>query len=294
MVAENDARVVRHHQLVEGIRALPHVGADHDAAFGLERAHGGVILFREIGALSEQNQLLVLQILDTMEFTRLGDSTPIRIDLRVLAATSQDLHRAVAEVVDPQRDALAEAAWFASELDDRGFGVVDDVRAVVGQARGVDADGDAAAAHDAHVALDPGQPGLRQHADPVAPRHAQRDQLARGLIPARHAFSRRRALGDFRGVVQAVGDQVVNEAKLLLQQPARVDFFPTTLNPQERVGDVLDIHLTGAATVMTLPLIRATGAARIPRVGSVEVDGAALTAGLGAALISAITSSMLR
>jgi len=70
-------------------------GADRVRIGKLERAHGGVILFREIGALSPQNQLLVLQILDTMEFTRLGDSTPIRVDLRVLASTSQDLRRMV-------------------------------------------------------------------------------------------------------------------------------------------------------------------------------------------------------
>ena len=70
-------------------------GADRVRIGKLERAHGGVILFREIGALSPQNQLLVLQILDTMEFTRLGDTTPIRVDLRVLASTSQDLRQMV-------------------------------------------------------------------------------------------------------------------------------------------------------------------------------------------------------
>jgi PAS domain S-box-containing protein len=71
-------------------------GADRVRIGRLERAHGGVILFREIGALSPSSQLLVLQILDTMEFTRLGDAIPVRVDVRVLASTSQDLRRMAA------------------------------------------------------------------------------------------------------------------------------------------------------------------------------------------------------
>ncbi len=71
-------------------------GADRVHIGKLERAHGGVILFREIGALSPDNQLLVLQILETMQFSRLGDTAPVRIDVRVLASTSQDLHRMAA------------------------------------------------------------------------------------------------------------------------------------------------------------------------------------------------------
>jgi DNA-binding NtrC family response regulator len=71
-------------------------GADRVHIGKLERAHGGVILFREVGTLSPSNQLLVLQILDTMEFTRVGDTVPIRVSVRVLASTSQDLDRLVA------------------------------------------------------------------------------------------------------------------------------------------------------------------------------------------------------
>jgi len=71
-------------------------GADRVHIGKLERAHGGVILFREVGTLSPSNQLLVLQVLDTMEFTRVGDTIPIRIDVRVLASSSQDLRRLMA------------------------------------------------------------------------------------------------------------------------------------------------------------------------------------------------------
>ena len=60
-----------------------------------ELAHGGTIFLDEVGELPADVQAKLLRVLQEREFDRIGGGAPIRVDVRVLAATNRDLHAAV-------------------------------------------------------------------------------------------------------------------------------------------------------------------------------------------------------
>jgi formate hydrogenlyase transcriptional activator len=62
-----------------------------------ELADGSTILLDEIGELPLELQSKLLRVLQEGEFERLGSPRTIRVDVRVIAATSRDLQRAVRE-----------------------------------------------------------------------------------------------------------------------------------------------------------------------------------------------------
>jgi len=70
-------------------------GAITDKAGRFQKANGGTIFLDEIGDISQRTQLRLLRVLQEMEFERVGDSTPVRVDVRVIAATNQDLDEKV-------------------------------------------------------------------------------------------------------------------------------------------------------------------------------------------------------
>src|SRR6202050_273148 len=61
----------------------------------LEIANGGVVFLDEIGELAPALQAKLLRVLQEREFERLGGTRPISIDIRLIAATNQDLAQAV-------------------------------------------------------------------------------------------------------------------------------------------------------------------------------------------------------
>ena len=60
-----------------------------------EQADGGTLFLDEIGDMSTALQTRLLRVLAESEFFRVGGQTPIRVDVRVIAATHQDLGKAV-------------------------------------------------------------------------------------------------------------------------------------------------------------------------------------------------------
>lgn len=58
-------------------------------------AEGGTILLDEIGDLSTAMQVKLLRVLETKEYTPLGDNTPVKADVRVIACTNRNLARQV-------------------------------------------------------------------------------------------------------------------------------------------------------------------------------------------------------
>jgi len=61
-----------------------------------EMADGGTIFLDEVGELSPDTQVALLRVLQEREFERVGGGQPIRVDVRVIAATNRDLEAAVA------------------------------------------------------------------------------------------------------------------------------------------------------------------------------------------------------
>jgi transcriptional regulator with GAF, ATPase, and Fis domain len=70
-------------------------GALQRRAGHFEAADGGTIFLDEIGELSLETQISLLRVLQEREFQRVGNSQPISVDVRVLAATNRDLDAAV-------------------------------------------------------------------------------------------------------------------------------------------------------------------------------------------------------
>lgn len=73
-------------------------GARRGGKKGLfEQASGGTIFLDEIGEVSLNVQAKLLRVLQEKEIVRVGDTNPVPVDVRVIAATNIDLEKAVAQ-----------------------------------------------------------------------------------------------------------------------------------------------------------------------------------------------------
>ena len=90
-----------------GYEAGAFTGAVKARAGRFEEADGGTLFLDEIGMLTAAGQERLLRVVEYGELTRLGSTRPIQVDVRVVAATNEDLPR------------LAEAGKFRADLLDR-------------------------------------------------------------------------------------------------------------------------------------------------------------------------------
>jgi DNA-binding NtrC family response regulator len=63
----------------------------------LEQADGGTLVLDEVGDMSPMTQAKVLRVLQDQQFERVGGNTPIKVDVRIIAATNHDLKQLVSE-----------------------------------------------------------------------------------------------------------------------------------------------------------------------------------------------------
>lgn len=80
-----------------GHRRGSFTGAVADSRGVFEAANGGVLFLDEIGDIPPAVQTSLLRVLQEREITRIGDTTPRKVDVRVIAATHRDLQDEVAK-----------------------------------------------------------------------------------------------------------------------------------------------------------------------------------------------------
>ena len=87
------------HELLEselfGYERGAFTGAIRDKMGKFEQADKGTLLLDEIGEMSPHLQAKLLHVLQDAEFSRLGGKKPVRVNVRVLAATNKKLKEAV-------------------------------------------------------------------------------------------------------------------------------------------------------------------------------------------------------
>jgi two-component system NtrC family response regulator len=66
-------------------------GASADAKGKFEEASGGTIFLDEVSAMPTTLQSKLLRVLQEQEITRIGESAPRKVDVRIIAATNRDL-----------------------------------------------------------------------------------------------------------------------------------------------------------------------------------------------------------
>jgi len=96
-VAVNCAAIPR--DLIEaelfGVEKGAYTGADQSRPGRFERAHGGTLFLDEVGELSLQAQAALLRVLQESELERVGDTRTRKVDVRLVAATNENLEEAV-------------------------------------------------------------------------------------------------------------------------------------------------------------------------------------------------------
>jgi DNA-binding NtrC family response regulator len=70
-------------------------GATADRLGAFQRAHGGTLCLDELGELPLDLQPKLLRVLESRELRAVGDDTPRKVDVRVVASTNRDLHAEV-------------------------------------------------------------------------------------------------------------------------------------------------------------------------------------------------------
>lgn len=70
-------------------------GAERDRMGRFQAAHGGTIFLDEIGDISPLIQSKLLRVLESKQIERVGESKPIPVDVRLVAATHRDLKKMV-------------------------------------------------------------------------------------------------------------------------------------------------------------------------------------------------------
>lgn len=71
-------------------------GADKQRSGRFERAHTGTLFLDEVGEIDPGIQTKLLRVLQESEFERVGGAQPIKVDVRIVAATNRDLREAIA------------------------------------------------------------------------------------------------------------------------------------------------------------------------------------------------------
>jgi two-component system, NtrC family, response regulator len=76
---------------VFGYRKGAFTGANSDKKGLFEEAHEGTLFLDEIGEMNLELQAKLLRFLEEKSFTRIGDTKPVQVDIRIIASTNRNL-----------------------------------------------------------------------------------------------------------------------------------------------------------------------------------------------------------
>lgn len=79
-----------------GHKAGAFTGAVKDSKGIFEEASGGTVFLDEIGEMPHDLQARLLRVLESGEFLKVGDSKPLKTNVRIIAATNRDLKKEIA------------------------------------------------------------------------------------------------------------------------------------------------------------------------------------------------------
>ncbi len=74
-----------------------YTGADRSRVGRFEAAHGGTIFLDEIGDIPLATQVKLLRVLEEKEIERVGEHTPIKVDVRIVSASNRNLEQLIGE-----------------------------------------------------------------------------------------------------------------------------------------------------------------------------------------------------
>lgn len=74
-----------------------YTGSDKDRPGYFESANGGTIFLDEIGEMDPESQVRLLRVIEEREVVRVGSSKPVKVDVRIIAATNRSLQKEVEE-----------------------------------------------------------------------------------------------------------------------------------------------------------------------------------------------------
>jgi transcriptional regulator with GAF, ATPase, and Fis domain len=98
-----------------GFRKGAFSGAQEDRSGLVRAADGGTLFLDEVGELPPEAQTALLRVLQEQEVLPIGGTRPVRIDLRIAAATHRDLEELV-ERAELREDLLARLSGFTMRL----------------------------------------------------------------------------------------------------------------------------------------------------------------------------------
>lgn len=90
-------------------------GATKDQKGLFEEAHNGTIFLDEIGEMALDLQAKILRVLESGEFLRVGDAKPIKVNVRIIAATNRNLENEI-ELGNFRSDLFYRLSVFGIEL----------------------------------------------------------------------------------------------------------------------------------------------------------------------------------
>lgn len=98
-----------------GHKAGSFTGATKDQKGLFEEAHNGTIFLDEIGEMALDLQAKILRVLESGEFLRVGDAKPIKVNVRIIAATNRNLENEI-ELGNFRSDLFYRLSVFGIEL----------------------------------------------------------------------------------------------------------------------------------------------------------------------------------